>query len=264
MRDTINEAIDRLEGDSREWRTAKNEVQRRSLQQRQRLANSFRPLIREAWQTIVKGEVRAIRSAVEREFRGVDSFKSWVEGFYGPEFVDRIMKAVGPIVRSYQEQVAYSAQGEVGGDDPWPMLQNWVQAYITAMASRYAGYSQKQLIDLLDRVDPDQAADEILKLGEHWEEDRADDATMEETIRAGQAMLRAAYATLGVVALRWIADADPCDFCSQVNGSVVTIAEPFAGEGIDIEASSGATMRITQTIKHPPLHRGCECQMVAE
>jgi len=263
MRETIDAAIERLEGDARQWRSARNEVERRSLQQRQRLANSFRPLIRDAWQTIVKGEARAIRSQVEREFRDVSGFASWVEGFYGPEFVDRIINAVGPIVRSYQEQVAYSAQEEIGGDDPWPMLQNFVEAYLTAMASRYAGYSQKQLIDLLGRVDPDEAAAELLAMAEHWEENRADDSTTEETTRASQAILRAAYATLGVVALRWVADADPCPFCQRVSGTVVTIAEPFAGEGVDIEGEDGAQMRITQTIKHPPLHRGCECQMIA-
>jgi len=131
------------------------------------------------------------------------------------------------------------------------------------MASRYAGYSQHQLIALLDRVDPDQAADDLLKLAEHWEESRADDATREEITRAGQGILRTAYATLGVAALRWVADADPCDFCAQVNGTVVTIAEPFASDGLELEGGEGQQLRITQTIRHPPLHKGCECQMIA-
>jgi len=263
MREVVNEAIERLERERSVWPSAKNAVQRRSLQARQRLANTFRPLLREAFQTIAKGEARAIRSAVEREFRGVDSFRAWVEGQYGPQFAERIVSVVGPIVRSYQEQVSYSAEQEVGGEDPWPLMQNWVEAYLAAMASRYAGYSQHQLIALLDRVDPDQAADDLLKLAEHWEESRADDATREEITRAGQGILRTAYATLGVAALRWVADADPCDFCAQVNGTVVTIAEPFASDGLELEGGEGQQLRITQTIRHPPLHKGCECQMIA-
>ena len=263
MRETIDEAIERLERERSVWPSAKNAVQRRSLQARQRLANTFRPLLREAFQTIAKGEARAIRSAVEREFRGVDSFRAWVEGQYGPQFAERIVSVVGPIVRSYQEQVSYSAEQEVGGEDPWPLMQNWVESYLAAMASRYAGYSQHQLIALLDRVDPDQAADDLLKLAEHWEESRADDATREEITRAGQGILRTAYATLGVAALRWVADADPCDFCAQVNGTVVTIAEPFASDGLELEGGEGQQLRITQTIRHPPLHKGCECQMIA-
>jgi HK97 family phage portal protein len=234
----------------------------RNMNQRRKIGDVYKSLIASAVQTIVQGEVRALRKQVTENLRGVSSMTSWAEGFYGPEFKERLIRVVGPIIRAYQQQMAINAQSEIGGDDPWPQVQNWVESYLAAMASRYAGLSQSELIARLEAADPEKVADEINALADQWEESRAADVANEETVRAGQGILRVVWGALGVVAMQWVASSDPCEFCQQINGRVVGIASPFTGEGTELVTPGGNSIRFSHHVLHPPLHRGCQCNIV--
>jgi HK97 family phage portal protein len=234
----------------------------RSADQRRQMREVYRPLLRDATQSLIKGEIRALRNAIKDELRGASSMSAWVQRQYGPQMQERVVRVLGPVIRAYQQQVALMAGAEVGGDPG--DLAAWIDSYIEMLARRYVGYNKTQLLRVIENMNPDELADSLEKLAEKWEADRAEDVASEEAVRAGSAILRAAYAALGIAALRWVADSDPCDFCRQIAGTVVTTVEPFAGSGTEIETSTGERMQMTQTIMNPPLHRGCQCEIVPE
>jgi HK97 family phage portal protein len=240
----------------------RREHTQRSAEQRRKMRDVYRPLLRDATQTIVKGELRAIRRAVEENLRGASSLGAWVEQYYGPGFRNTVERVLGPVIRAYQRQIALMAGSEVGGDAG--DLDGFIQSYIEMLARRYAGYSKTQLLDRIASLSGEELDASVEALLAKWEEGRADDVASEESVRAGSAILRAAYGALGVTALRWVADADPCPFCREVAGTVVTVIEPFVSAGTSLSAESGEQMQMTQTIMNPPLHRGCECELVPE
>jgi HK97 family phage portal protein len=264
MRDTINEAIERLERSAeRATRTVDlREHTQRSADQRRKMRDVYQPLLMDAAQSLIKGEVRALRKAINDELRGASSMTAWVNRQYGPQMQERVARVLGPVIRAYQQQVAVMAGTEMGGDPG--DLASWINSYIDMLARRYVGYNKTQLLRVIENMNPDELAESLEKLAEKWEADRAQDVADEEAVRAGSAILRAAYAALGVAAVRWVADSDPCDFCMQMAGTVVTTVEPFAGSGTAIETSTGELMQMKQTIMNPPLHRGCQCEIVPE
>jgi len=243
-------------------RSKMSEHTRRNADQRLKMRDVYRPLIRDATQTIVKGEIRAIRKAVQENLRGASSLGAWVEQYYGPGLQSTVERVLGPVIRAYQQQVALMAGSEIGGDAG--DLDAFIQSYIEMMSRRYAGYGKSQLLDRINSLSGEELESSIDQMLANWEEGRANDIAGEEAVRAGSAILRAAYGALGVTALRWVADSDPCPFCAEIAGTVVTIIEPFAGADTTLSAASGEQMKMTQTIMNPPLHRGCECELVPE
>jgi HK97 family phage portal protein len=240
----------------------RREHTQRSAEQRRKMRDVYRPLLRDATQTIVKGELRAIRRAVEENLRGASSLGAWVEQYYGPGFRNTVERVLGPVIRAYQRQIALMAGSEVGGDAG--DLDGFIQSYIEMLARRYAGYSKTQLLDRIASLSGEELDASVEALLANWEEGRADDVASEESVRAGSAILRAAYGALGVTALRWVADptrvrfARGCGYCRN-NCRAVCRCRYVA-----FFAESGELMQMKQTIMNPPLHRGCQCELVPE
>ena len=73
-----------------------------------------------------------------------------------------------------------------------------------------------------------------------------------------------AFAAAGVVRLKWITmGGDNCSYCKELDGRVVGINESFVSKDDVLESEDGK-MRIYKPAFHPPLHRGCVCQIVAD
>jgi len=56
--------------------------------------------------------------------------------------------------------------------------------------------------------------------------------------------------------------AKTCPWCQQLNGRVVGIDGEFALEG-DVLQEGDQQMELKHKTRHPPLHPGCDCQIVA-
>jgi HK97 family phage portal protein len=242
----------------------RREHAQRSADQRRKMRDVYRPLIRDATQTIAKGEARALRKAIEVNLRGASSMEQWARDFYGPGFEERVRNVIGPVIAAYQRQIGLMSSAEVGGDDVWPNLQNWVESYIEAFAARYAGYSRHQILRMIEQASAEEMQEKLEALATQFEEERAEDVASEETVRAGAAILRTTLALLGITRFRWVADADPCDFCREIAGTVVTTIEPFAAPNTTLSPEGASPLRISQKIMHPPLHRGCQCEIVPD
>ncbi len=66
----------------------------------------------------------------------------------------------------------------------------------------------------------------------------------------------------GVTLLRWVTIGENCPFCDSLSGKVVGVEQDFALPNDVIEAG-GKGLGVRSKIGHPPIHRGCDCQIVA-
>lgn len=93
---------------------------------------------------------------------------------------------------------------------------------------------------------------------------RLDRIARTETIRALSAGQEMAWAQSEVVTDKeWNAADDCCDFCSEMNGTVVELGIPFA-KGT-VPDGEGNTMDISYEdtgVGHPPLHPNCRCAVL--
>jgi hypothetical protein len=98
-------------------------------------------------------------------------------------------------------------------------------------------------------VEPLTAIEERL---DEWGERRPGKIAMNETVACSNAVAKAVFIAAGITKLVWANMGDkPCDFCEELDGQVVGIEKQFSTSGL---SSAG----------HPPIHEGCQCQIVPE
>ena len=99
---------------------------------------------------------------------------------------------------------------------------------------------------------------------DEWEERRPEKVAMNETVQISGAIAKLAFAAAGVSYLRWMnIGGDSCPYCTELDGQVVGIDQSFVGRDEVLDSEDG-TMRIRKPAFHPPLHLGCQCQIVAD
>jgi hypothetical protein len=94
-----------------------------------------------------------------------------------------------------------------------------------------------------------------------WEQTRAEKVARKEKVGVSNAVAKNLYALAGITTLTWMTTGNACPYCQQLDGRSVDIKQPFVytGEELPDERS----MSISRSLGHPPLHAGCECQIVA-
>ncbi len=109
----------------------------------------------------------------------------------------------------------------------------------------------------------------IRKAGLVTDDARASMLARTGTIWAFNEGAKQRYRVAGVTAMQWVVTDDDalCEFCSQMDGKVVTLDTPFvdAGEGIqatDSETNKNLILNTPFTVEHPPLHPNCRCTVV--
>jgi hypothetical protein len=74
----------------------------------------------------------------------------------------------------------------------------------------------------------------------------------------------AAYIGAGVKFLRWVSRGDSCPFCKGLDGRIAGIESFFVDAGTKIDTSDGSEpMLIRHKKRYGPLHKGCDCGVVA-
>jgi len=115
----------------------------------------------------------------------------------------------------------------------------------------------------------DQLKDRIEELYEGWEGYRAERIARTESARAYSKGHVEAWRATGVVKNKvWVAAADACPFCLDMNGTVVELDSNFMDEGEtqDVEWG-GKEISLSQDysdVEGPPLHPNCRCALVGE
>jgi len=232
---------------------------KRSAGRRINIRKRYHRLIKNKAEEIVQREVNKIRDLVNKELksekRNEINFRDALVKFYDDKFPAEIKKTMTAVIRDLADAVAREAAKEAGLKDY--NIDNFFNEYITAMSQRYAGYSRGQLLALINEAgDLDEAVEYVEQRLVEWEEKKSESIALEQSVKAEGAFTRSVYAAAGVVELVWIANANCCEICQELDGKVVGIEQVFIEEGDQISDFKAGGAKL-----HPPLHDKCECSI---
>lgn len=250
-----------------EDRAAKQARAQRSVMARKRIERSHEALFRDAAARIIRREVAAGRAAVKKGTSPdpkimAAAIRKWMEEFY-PEHAEYIVRQMMPAIQAMGSAIWTAAADEVNGSgDLTPDAEKFLRSYAESLASRHISSSQGQIDALLgaDVASGDELGAVLNERMGEWEEKWPDKAATNETVRLGAAMSKAAWVAAGVSVMRWVANANSCGICQDMDGLVVGIDEDFVSRGETVDGEEGQNpLTARQSFSHPPLHGGCTC-----
>lgn len=257
--------------------TAENDRERRvrAATNRHRIQQSYVGLLTEGYGRVVMREAKAVSRQARKMLPGdPDGFRRWLTRFYDdtPAFVERVL---GPILDTYLQLIAGEAAKEVGGTEP-EAFEELRREYIQAMAERHARIQRGQLEARYDRTEPTEWTFETDEQLRDWGINPETLESEDELFLAGRIgrreatyangyMSRYTFQWNGVSYLVWTAVGVNCPLCNAIDGERVGIAANFVelGEGV-LGAPANLTFSASQSVGHPPLHRGCDCIIVPD
>jgi len=243
--------------------------------ERRSLRGAFRKQIQRDSDRLMKGVNREMRklSAKHLTQRDASDFGNAVSEYFESQggFRAAVEKILGPIFETYAEAMISAVAREQESDAP--DLSDFVQNYIEAFIKRKGGSFAGQMRQLIESSDPDKLAEAIEQRLTEWEEGRedgkrknqAEKIASTEAVKLGDAVARTAFVALGVTRLAWVANAEACPLCEELDGQIVGVEETFveASEEVDPGDDNIVPLKARGNINHPPLHGGCECMLAA-
>ena len=239
---------------------------------RRQLASSFLRILEDVWGRIVRREVNDVRRAVQKFLvKGNDlaGFMLWLDEFYN-EHPDFIQKNTQATYETLGDQVHASVGAELDSDDDElaaaiDELMAFIASYVETLGVRMSASSAGQIRKIVRdaNADNDDPAPRIEERLDDWEEKNAAKIARRESFRATNAFVWAAFGALGVQFLRWVASGDNCPYCDDLNGKVAGIAQAFLEAGEFQPDGADGPLKIRNTVRHPPVHDGCDCMIVA-
>lgn len=237
-------------------------VRGRGAQARRRIADAFVPMIRDADERMVKLERAEVRKLVERHLqrahgRGLTAFLAGLDDLYEGLVTDRSVKAFAPVLTSLAGEVAADAAADVGGEAP--DLDAFMSSYVASHVDYRVGSASGWLRRTAEQADDPVTA--VRDLLDQWTEDRPDQTARWEKNQVANAAARETWRSTGVRQLRWVTVGRDCPFCDAMDGRTVGIDEPFAAGG-DKMTGLEQVLQIDRNTHHPPLHPGCDCEIL--
>jgi HK97 family phage portal protein len=235
--------------------------------QRRALMNRHVRLFEDAASRAVKRESADIRKAAKSKLgkRDAESFATWLETFYKqlrswfPDYFRNIML-------TYAETMMASVAAELGGE-PAPLddeMRAWIEGYLANYTEVYAVGGEKQLRALLAEAENEEEAQTAIEERmDGWEATKAGKEGFQQAFEAGNALAIFGYASGGVSILRWSARGESCPMCRKIDGKRIKIDGAFFEAGDTVTAEGVDPLPVVRTIRHGPLHSGCDCVTVA-
>jgi HK97 family phage portal protein len=238
----------------------------RSVASRRRVQKAHVPLLESAARRTIHVEVQAVARALKRAHGpgggGDREFLDWLDEFYR-DHEPTITRQMLPALMTLAEAINAEANAEIGADEEMTSeMGDFVQSYAGSLAGRMATSSAGQLRRLIIELDPVKAREAVTRRLGEWEETRPGKVAARESVQAGSAIAKAAWAAAGVRRLVWRASAGHCPICEEMDGKTVEITRTFvsAGQAVNPEGDT-APLEATQSFGHPPLHEGCNCSI---
>jgi hypothetical protein len=252
---------------------------------RMSIQRSYRRVIRDAMSRVIRRERNDIMAAIPKqmrkkagkgESRGVSSLEEFIAEFYTAheEFT---REAITPAFTALAEAIGAEAMREIGQEWEWSdELDEWLESYIVAFASRHSNQSRGQLLIMLDELEaegtttPDEVSAAFGERFENWEtgldggRTRDDKIGARESVRLGNGFAAAAFFAAGVLSLRWRATgSETCPYCMSLNGRSVGPGDAFLAAGQLFQpGGADVPLKPLSMVKHPPAHAGCDCLIV--
>ena len=229
------------------------------LKGRDKVRDRFTPLLSDGIEKIVNRESIALSKAIKKHqgARSEDDFMAWVETFYA-DFPDYIKKQIRSIVVSYASTAQEVVGGEVGLTDvDYQTIENEVAQYLDGYARQYLDASIGQIKTEYEAG----SFDSVQKRADEWREKRTEKETDETSVGIMSMVARAVILGAGY-RLVWRTRRDSCPLCNQLNGRTVKSDKPFTDSDETFTDGKGQPVNFRRTL-YSPLHRGCDCVIVA-
>jgi len=239
---------------------------------RYRLRAQYSPLLADAAARVVKREVSDLRKIATRVFsqRAAAGWPAALEEFYA-RHEGYVGTAFGPPIRSLLNAAARDAGAEV--DMRGELSPEFRVEYLTALQSRWVGYSRARLEAALESARLGEELDALEPELEHWGEVRPDQSSRRESVRGAEAAavgvwmaLRTSAGSPVVVGMQWRKmGAETCPYCTGLDGRRTGWDRPFLAEGERYQPD-GADHPLSPgtSIGHAPAHDGCDCIVLPE
>ena len=241
----------------------------RAAMNRSRTAKGYRGVFKDAANRIVAREVSNIKKAVKKHIseRTLQTFDQWLEDFYR-EYPDYIRRQMAPVMMGLVEAIQGIAAQEVNAEiGMTPEIERFANEYLDTYTARHVIASRAQIKHDVTRATEEglDVEEEIERRVGYWEENRANEIALDETVRLSNAIAVTVFASAGIERLRWHAiGAETCPLCQEMDGKVVGINQPFVAKEDVLDAEGVSPLRVSKPTRHPGLHKGCVCVVMPE
>jgi HK97 family phage portal protein len=243
----------------------------RGIAARDRLADAWAPKIEEADQEIADLERKKVGALVEahldtgRAARSVPAFLAALSVLYAEDgpIAEAMTTLWLPIMTAFAGDVAEDAAEEVGHEDDVD-LSVWAHAYTLSHVAYRLATSFGQLRKKTEAADTEEdAAAAVVERLVKWQEERPAQTARWEAAQLPNAAARETWKEAGVRQLKWVARGSKnCPYCTKLDGRTIAIEEPFIAKGDEVEGEDGETLKAKRNTFHPPVHAGCDCEVV--
>lgn len=259
----------------------------RAAGRRRRLSDVGAGQIGDAAQRVVNRESNDILNAARRFARrpdGLADFRRWLDAFLDEHqaFVrERLWASTWALAQLAADEAHDEAQeadheGELDEDGLRRFVEDYMgsraQGWVAMLrAALYAALAraEESRTDQANRTDLERRAEEppawlteTETVIDDRRENEAESWGRDEANRVINAVAVTVWAAIGVMFLRWVSSGENCPYCDRMNGRTVGIAQWFVqlGEGVDVEGLPA--LRPGTSLRHPPLHQGCDCMVL--
>ncbi|MEU7348347.1 phage portal protein [Streptomyces bacillaris] len=242
---------------------------------RDKLADAYAPKVHESVEKLVAFEAERVTELVAQHLepergrlrtRSLSGFLAALSALYASDgpVAELLTELWLPLFTVFAADVAADAAEEVGAEDDID-LTVWARAYALAHVAYQVASSYGQLRNAAQSADtPEAIVDDVLARLAKWEEEKADKVTRWETSQLPNAAAREAWRDAGVKRLQWVArGSENCPYCTKLDGSIREIEDPFVAKGDEIDGDEdGEKLVAKRNTFHPPVHAGCQCQVI--
>lgn len=241
----------------------------RGVAARLRIAEHCKPLIADADARLVRLEADKVTALVRnhleeralRTGRSTETFLAAVEDLYRGLIAEKTAERWLPIFSAFAAEAATDAAADVAFDGDID-LARWVHAYTDSHVTYRIASALGQLFKQVnDAAGPAAAAAAVRARLEEWQAARPERTARWEGSQIPNAAAREAWRLAGIRHLRWVTTGpSDCPFCHALDDTVVDIEASFAAAGTELGLAE--KMHIPRDTHHPPLHPGCDCQVI--
>lgn len=230
----------------------------RSAEARRRLMGAYAPRIADADSRLAQQERDEV-TALARDHLGlsVEGFAAAVADFYGRTMRTRTTAAFTGVFGELAAAVAGDAAADVAAAAP--DLTRWIAAYVASHVDHRVGSATGQIRSAATGADDPVRA--VTELVEGWVTERPERTAAWESVQVTNAAAREAWRAAGVARLRWVTVGGNCPFCRAMDGAVVGIEAPFVPAGGQVTGLE-EKLQVDRDTHHPPIHPGCNCEIV--
>jgi HK97 family phage portal protein len=245
----------------------------RDADARARLAATFVPTVEDLVGRLLRAELRELEKLVtahfgppdeiERSTPAMDVFMDGAERFHDPDASFRrfMLQQIRPVTESLGTAVFDLAEHQVGRTADRAGFALFLDELARTFAARYAVASLSSLGAAVNAAPEAPAAAARAAFG-IWRDERPARVAHKETVFESRAATKEAYRRSGYTRLRWRSRGETCPFCKGMDGKVVAIeGGSFASADEEIVYEGRKPLKPRSNITHPPLHRGCDCEI---